>query len=206
MYVKCGAPPRDMGEFCVEPAEAMYYLYLPIKLPGTAVVIPDRLQRYRMMIGAAIADQSCSIRDKHIYVTAKTMHVDAMSPGNRPGWHIDGFGSDGDLNYIWADMNPTEFAVQEFKNISADDQQSMIDIEHQIDPDKIRVWPSDTLLRLDETVVHRVAPNAKAGFRSFLKITVSDHQFRNAGNSHNYGLDYQWVMNPRKSERNLDHG
>ena len=127
-------------------------------------------------------------------------------PGNRPGWHIDGFASGGDVSYVWCNMNPTEYAVQEFSNISSDDQQSMVDIGEQIDYNKIVTYPDYTILRLDETVVHRVNPNPKCGVRSFAKITFSSHKFRNKGNSHNYLLDYNWEMNPRNKERNLDHG
>lgn len=203
-YLTCGKPPKALSNFFMPPDEAMFFLCMPIKLIGGRVAIPERLSRYTILLERATEDFGCT-DEVYIYITAKTMFVDINAPGNRPGWHIDGFGSGGDVNYIWSNMNPTEFAVQDFVNVSRDDQQSMVDISAQIDPAKIRTWPDCTLLRLDETVVHRLNPNAKPGFRSFVKLSFSRHQFNNAGNSHNYLLDYSWRMTPRKRERNLDH-
>lgn len=205
-YLDCGAAPEVVGEFYTEPEEAMFYLYMPIKMADQSQIeVPERLRRYGGLVDMArnsFGDWS----DRYVYLTAKTMFVTPDSPGNRPGWHIDGFGSGGDINFVWSDMNPTEFAVQDFSMVSTNDRQSMVDIGAQIDPLKIVKYPDHTLLRLDERVVHRVGEDVSSGFRSFVKITVSGHKFCNAGNSHNYLLDYSWVMSPRGIERNLDHG
>jgi hypothetical protein len=152
------------------------------------------------------ADWDCR-SEAYIYVTAKTLFVTKQSPGNRPGWHADGFGSNGDLNYIWCDKNPTEFAVQDDFNISDDDKQSMVDMDQQSRSECIRTYPNQNLLRLDEGVIHRVGPVVEEGVRKFVKITISRHQFVNEGNSRNYLLPetLDWSRSSRSMERNLDH-
>lgn len=205
MLLKYGKAPKIMGAYDLDVGEQMLYLYLPIHLPGEDFKIPERAKIFRPLIGAAIAD--CPVPwKKYFYLTCKTLWVQKGSPGNREGVHIDGWGSNGDLNYVWSDMNPTQFAVQKFKNISTDDKQSMIDMEAQLDESMIMTYPDRTLLRLNEEVVHRVNPNPEAGFRTFCKITVSDHQFRLKGNSHNHLLDYDWSLNDRGLDRNIDNG
>ena len=198
--VHCGEQPVSLGKVNLIPREMMFFLYMPIKMPGTDIRIPERLRYIQPLL------RKIMVFEPYVYLTVKTMYVTAESPGNRPGWHIDGFQSNGDINYIWYDANPTEFAIQEFVNIPDDDKMSMVDIEAQIKPDCIKTYPNRTLLRLDESVVHRVSPNPVACKRTFIKITTSEHQFRNEGNSHNYLFDYFWEPKPRDFERNLDHG
>lgn len=202
-----GSAPVACGEFSPVQPEMMFYLYLPIKLAGgSAVKIPERLWPFREIIAVAMSDYGKNnyLRSAYIYVTAKTMYVQPGQPGNREGWHADGFGSGGDINYIWCDKNPTEFAVQDFGEISTDDKLSMVQMAERVKPECIVTYPVNTLLRLDESVVHRVADHVEPGVRRFIKITFSRHVFNNEGNSHNYLLDYNWSMLPRSLARNLD--
>lgn len=205
-----GNPPAKIGRFHPNTGEMMFYLYLPIAIPGwgSHCRLPERLEIYRKMIGAAIADyislDDC-LSKPFVYLTAKTLWVEPGSPGNRPGWHCDGFGSGGDINYIWSDMNPTEFAIGDHFKISTDDQVSMREMENQSRQATRVTFPNNTLLRLDEGVIHRVGPVAEAGVRSFVKITFSKHQFLGEGNSKNHLFDYDWHVVPRGKERNLDH-
>ena len=207
-----GEAPVDLGLFDLKPVEHMLFLYLPIWMPDEQVChIPRNLHFIDPIISAMGKDAMTVLGDDfllthHVYVTAKTQWVSSTSPGNRPGWHVDGFGSNGDLNYIWADMNPTQFAIQHFLGVSDDDTQSMVDMTAQIKNPFVETYPDKTLLRLNECVVHRVNPQGEAGVRTFIKVTVSKHQFRNQWNSHNHAFDYSWEMNPRTLERNLDHG
>lgn len=204
--IKYGSAPVDLGLHEPVQPEMMFYLYLPIKLPGGNIRIPKRLDPYSEMVQFALVDheQTRSDSDLYVYLTAKTMFVQPGQPGNREGWHADGFGSNGDINYIWCDKNPTEFAVQDFGEISTDDRLSMRQMSERVRPESIVTYPVNTLLRLDESVVHRVSENVDQGVRRFIKITVSRHQFNNEGNSHNHLLNYNWEMIPRGMERNLD--
>lgn len=204
-----GEEPKVIGgEFYADPnMEAMYYLYLPVICPWRMEIsIPSRLRRgYGPIIDAAIADANMNNKRYYAYITAKNMFVTPDSPGNRPGWHIDGWSSKGDINYIWANMNPTEFAIQDFFNISLDDRQSMIDITEQVDTKNIKTYPDRTLLRLNESNVHRVNPTVQAGWRTFFKMTFSDHVLNNAGNSVNKKIKFRGRPPLRKLERNIDH-
>jgi len=103
-------------------------------------------------------------------------------------------------------MNPTQFAIQPFRNISTDDTQSMLDITEQIKEDSIVEYDNCKLLRLTDKVVHRVNPNPSEGWRSFLEVTISKHRFAKLGNSHNYLFNYNWPMVPRSKKRNICHG
>lgn len=205
-FVECGSPPSVIATVGLKPSEFMYYLYMPISMAGRCEIeLPKRLMYTLDLIAPACND--CEWIDKYIYLTVKSMFVDSACIGNRPGWHIDGFQSNGDINYIWYDANPTEFAVQSFSQIPNDDQASMVEIENQIIHSSIKQYSSSTLLKLDESVVHRATPNAVTCFRTFIKITVSEHKFTNFGNSHNHLLDYNWPTGERQPlKRNLDHG
>ena len=208
-----GNAPVDLGLYPLDPAEMMVYLYLPVKMSmakedavNDGVRIPDRLLFLKDLVDEAMADaaKTLDLSQHYVYITAKTLWVEGNFSGNRPGWHADGYGSGGDLNYIWADMNPTEFAVQHFREIPDDDFKSMQAMEEQVDPDKIVTYRDCHLLRLDESVVHRVNPEIKAGMRTFVKISISKHRYNLKMNSHNYLFDYAWRMFSRGEVRNLD--
>jgi hypothetical protein len=207
--IKYGREPTIFRQVDLVPDEMMFYMYLPVKMAGSrnCCEYPENLNYmtplFWMVEDYLKFEQSELDYDEHyIYATAKTMYVEGNFSGNRPGWHTDGFGSNGDLNFIWYDKNPTEFAIQEFGDISSDDKQSMIDIENQIKPECIKTYPCKTLLMLDEGIVHRVNPVIESGIRTFIKISVSKNKFNLKGNSHNYLFDYDWNMADRQTERN----
>lgn len=208
-----GNAPIDMGEVPLDPSEMLVYLYLPVLMRwpvegqhNRGLRLPKRLEFLRPLVQAAMQDASktLDLDDHYVYVTAKTLWVEGSFSGNRPGWHADGYGSGGDLNYIWADMNPTQFAVQPFRDVPDDDFASMQAMEAQIDETRIVTYPDRHLLRLDESVVHRVNPNVQAGMRTFVKISVSQHRFNLRMNSHNHLFDYAWLMHDRGDVRNVD--
>jgi len=122
-YITCGEPPIDLGKIELVNKEMMFFLYLPVKKKGYVNhFVPKRLKWTIPAIERLMFKDPSKYIDSYLYITAKTMFVCEGSPGNRPGWHIDGFGSKGDLNFIWADMNPTEFAIQKFSKISSEDR------------------------------------------------------------------------------------
>lgn len=203
---KYGASPLDLGMIDIHNDEMLFYMYLPVKLPGTIGFsrVMDAVPKNLRFLEPLLRRVEYGVND-HVYITAKTLYVTSGNPGNRPGWHVDGFGSNGDDSYIWYDRNPTQFAIQEFENISDDDIQSMVDMEAQIQYDKIVEGPCKHLLKLDESVVHRVNPNVEEGMRTFVKISVSEHRYNLKGNAHNYLLDYDWKMYDRFERRNVDN-
>lgn len=201
-----GKSPKVLGRITIPFNEYMYYQYLPIKLANTYTIkLEERLSQINYIISNCVDDyimdySKQSYLKSYIYLTVK--HQYQRASFNREGWHSDGFLSD-DINYIWCNSQPTEFAIQEF-NLSNDDKQSIIDMENQVKPENIITYPVNHILRLDQYVIHRVGSLVE-GLRSFVKITFSPYKYNLIGNSHNYELDYDWKMHPRNKERNIPY-
>jgi hypothetical protein len=205
-----GNPPIDLGLVDLCPEEMLFWLYCPIKVPGGALVIPPNLEKFRPIVSAVLSHMVGDEQDAHkwqssyVYLTAKTLFVTADNPGNRPGWHSDGFMTD-DLNFIWYDGNPTLF-WEPFRlvNFTPDDKASMREMEAiaEINPRFHQTHPNKHLLRLDETVIHRVADVDTPRVRTFVKVSISRDKYNLVGNSINHGLDLGWDYVARAEERN----
>lgn len=191
--------PEILGEFLIDCPEMLMVQYMPIAMPGTSVRIPPHLECFRPLVDAVLAKLTTD--NDYIYLTAKSMYVSEGCNPNRSGWHIDGFGTY-DKNYIWADSMPTEFCVGQRFELSDDHNLSLLEMEQQVCPENIVTYPINSLIELDSTIVHRVAPIPVAGMRTFCKISVSEHQYNLKGNAHNYMFDYKWEMIDRTIERN----
>jgi hypothetical protein len=63
-------------------------------------------------------------------------------------------------------------------------------------------YPCNTLIRLDQSVIHRVAISNDGCVRAFVKISASKNKYNLAGNAHNYLFDYDWEMVQRDEKRN----
>ncbi|ARQ95308.1 hypothetical protein [Bradyrhizobium phage BDU-MI-1] len=203
-----GTAPVDLGLVDLSPVEMMFWQYLPIKLPGTyGESMPANLEQFQPIVDEVfrdlqrIAGNISLWMDNYVYLTAKTLYVTPENPGNRPGWHSDGFMTS-DLNYIWSDRNGTEFWLPPaLVHFTQDHDTSLREMESIVNVDHIATYPDKHLLRLDEAVIHRVAPVIKPGFRSFVKISVSSERYNLAGNSVNHAFD-RWNYVPRREERN----
>jgi hypothetical protein len=202
-----GGPPVAVEQFdLTEWTEFMHYLYLPVRMPewDEGNRLPERLTMFRPLVDAAAYDAfALTGEDRYIYVTARRGFATTDNPLNRPGWHCDGFGTD-DLNYVWWDRWGTRFAEQTFREVSDDHNESLRQFEQRVNPSKVRTYPDRWLYRLTPYVVHTtplLQPD-EGGMRSFLKISVSRHQYNLEGNSHNYLFPYSWRMWPRDIARN----
>lgn len=199
-----GAPPVDLGIIDISPKEMMFWLYCPIKLPGDfSVVIPSNLQQFGQLVRSVAND--CTVNrwiDSYVYITAKTLFVTADNPGNRPGWHSDGFMTD-DLNYIWSDCNGTLFWEPEHRvSFVQDHMDSLAEMEAAAEVGPHHVYPDKHLLRLDQSVIHRVADVRTPRVRTFVKISVSRDRYDLVGNSVNHDLAPSWMYRERIEERN----
>lgn len=205
MRTDYGTLPDDLGLIDLNPVEMMAWLYCPISLAGSIIVkVPPNLNQYNDIFCAVLDDLGVDVwRDKYIYVTAKTLFVTPESPGNRPGWHSDGFMTD-DLNYIWSDRNPTLFwEAPRPTAITQNHVQAMEAMTYWADHLGRKVtFPDRHLLRLDERHIHRVGDITEAGMRTFVKVSVSDHLYAHVGNSINHDLDYPRPSVVRSVERN----
>lgn len=206
-----GKPPEVIGNYPLKVDEMMLYLYMPIWTPeceGGFLVdfIPKQLDVFEKLIYEATEDSAVREGESfsHWYITAKRMYVTPENMGNRLGWHCDGYGTD-DVNYVWCDCVPTEFALQEFAELSPAHNLSMEQMHEQIDDqDCIVACEHNDLLRLDQHVVHRVAPSDYRGMRTFFKLTGSNSRFNLKGNTHNHLINYNWPMFDRQPERNME--
>lgn len=209
---KYGQLPVSIGRYPVPEWEVfMHYLYLPIRLPygddwrDSTITLPPDLEMFYYLIADAWSDAAMHGHDdSYIYVTARRGFATPDNPLNRPGWHCDGFGTD-DLNYVWFDRWSTRFAVGDFHDIEDNHITSMQQFEEQSVSEDVLIIerPERHLYRLNPYVVHTtpLVP-APGGMRSFLKISFSHHRYNLIGNSHNYGLHYNWKMFPRDIARN----
>lgn len=206
---KYGTLPVDLGLVDLSPVEMMFWMYCPVKLPGqNGLTLPTNLEQFRSLINVAFMDCADRWRDSYVYLTAKTLWVTPENPGNRPGWHSDGFLTD-DLNYIWSDRAPTVFFHDDgLYAFSADHNSSLgeMDILCLRDDGAHHTYPDKHLLRLDETVLHRTPEGFEPGLRTFIKISVSRHRYALQGNSINHYLPLDWQYSPRKPERNCPLG
>lgn len=204
-----GALPIDLGLVELSPTEMMFWLYCPIKFPGMlSVAAPGNLVQFKPIWDAARNDAKEVWRDSYVYVTAKTLWATAENPGNRPGWHSDGFLTD-DLNYIWCDANPTIFLDDGWRHsFTADHSASLAEMDELCERRSAhyRTYPVKHLLRLDQTVLHKVDTSIKPGVRTFVKVSVSRHRYALRGNSINHALAPDWIYQERQAERNCPIG
>lgn len=203
---KYGVRPGDLGFADFTFKEMMFWLYCPIKIRRREpTIIPDNLSQFKPLV-SMVRDVLSGDRwfDSYIYLTAKTLWVTADNPGNRPGWHSDGFMSD-DLNFVWSDCNGTLFWEPDILvDFTQDHVASLAEMEKAAEPDTEYhvTYPDKHLLMLDERVIHRVADVKKPGMRTFVKISVSKSRYNLVGNSINHNLGTDWEYVERAEERN----
>lgn len=205
-----GTRPEDLGLIDLSPEEMMFWLYCPIRVPGMLhpFILPGNLVQYKPLVRAVMQDCSDQWEDSYVYITAKTLWVNSESPGNRPGWHSDGFLTD-DLNYIWCDANPTTFFDDgKLHSFSADHNASLGEMDSLCEATDANQFtlPVKHLLKLDQRVLHKVTTNINPGVRTFVKISVSRHKYALRGNSINHELVLAWDYQERKAERNCPIG
>lgn len=195
--------PVSLGVCDIECSEYMKYQYLLIAMPMQPTRIEERLFPFLVLIEAAMSDyENLNHKDfmsSYIYLTVKSEYQRGDTGFNRPGWHIDDFGTDGQ-SYIWSNTQPTIFNDGPF-NLSDDEHNSMIEMEEQADPKNNYCFPDKTLVRMGRSV-HKVGPYIE-GHRVFVKVTFSKEKFNLLGNSHNYLINYDWDMKERNKERNV---
>ena len=196
-----GEAPEVVGEFVTPNSEMMFVLYMPVRLAGeTGVCIPEHLQDYSPLVDMAVQYEGARGDGRYVYLTVKSLFVQKGCVGGRLGWHTDGFGTT-DVNYIWADSDPTEFCIQPFA-LSDDHELSMAQMEQQALVENIVTYGACNVLRLDARHVHRCPENPKQGYRTFARVSFSDDRYDMIGNARNYRLNYNWIMHPRGAVRN----
>lgn len=191
--------PACIGQFEIDCPELVYHMYMPIKMAdGFDVRIPKHLACFWPLVQQVMF---CGAHaNKYMYLTVKKMYITKGQSANRPGWHLDGYGTS-DFNFIWSDVLPTQFVTGTFL-LSDDHEESLDQMRQQAVGRAIHAFPDGSLLWLDPTNVHRVAACEEDCLRTFVKISVSLERYNLLGNAHNYLFDYDWPMVERKASRN----
>lgn len=203
--MKIGREPVYCGQFEFDLSEVMYYLYIPVVMgrEWRRIELPHNLRCLSPMIAASRhrAEQLYGWEPKYAYVSARKGWATKDNPLNRPGWHIDGYGSN-DLNFVWWAGDGTRFAIQDFEDISLDHNVSLKQFEEQLDTTKIKTYPEKGLYMIDQTIVHSTPDVQVPHMRQYVKISLSEHTYNLENNSHNYGFQYNWKMHTREEVRN----
>lgn len=198
-----GDQPIRVRAFDFELPEVMYYLYLPVRMPGGSHVrLPPNVECCRGMIEAVISLHNPWLESSIVYLSARKGWASPDNPLNRPGWHCDGFGTD-DMNYVWWAGPGTRFSHQIFTGISNDHIESLKQFDEQVDPAQVWSPPQKVLYALTPRCAHSTPEVKPPGcMRQFVKISVSTQRYNLENNSHNYLFDYDWPMHSRDAIRN----
>jgi hypothetical protein len=197
-----GSLPEDLGVYQVKGAEMMFTQYLPIKLTESIrIAYEPRFRPYKHIIDIACTDFIREFgydkyRESYVYLTVKNMYqLPEGNSFNREGYHSDGFLTN-DINYIWSDKFPTVFNTSDFK-LSLNDRLSLREMKEQAKAWYNKIYTEGSLLKLDQYCIHKVGEVTHLSMRNFVKVSISRDKYNLEGNSHNYLLDYDWVMKKR---------
>lgn len=199
-----GTLPKYCGPVELDLHEMMFWLYLPVKLPGQVTcTVPDNLHTLMPLLAAVYSHTS---KDQwlssFVYLTVKVMPVTPGCSFNRPGWHCDGFLSD-DINFVWYDSIPTEFFCDGTRHYFTEDHDLSLEEMENLCIGKTPItYAPKTLLKLDQFVLHRTGECERAGVRAFVKVSLSKDLYRLKGNSVNHKLAPDWKYLDRKYTRN----
>ncbi len=205
--MRYGDLPVQLGVYEVDCKEMMFYQYLPIKIPNeTHPIYEPRLKCFDKLIGVICCDfigvyGLDRYVHSYVYLTAKRLYVQPNCSFNRLGYHSDGFMTE-DINYVWSDKFPTVFNKSQYA-LTMHHEYSLTQMDEQSLKDNEITFGENSLLRLDQFNIHKVAEINNSCFRTFLKISISKDKYDLSGNSHNYLINYDWEMKERKAERNV---
>ncbi len=194
------------------------FLDMPIHMPDYGWRIPTDLKQFSEVIDMAVKYERITNPNfdklNYVYITVDQGVVEPKKAQRRIGWHGDSFlpidtrikevDITCDRVYVIADSCPTPFVpgpfsfegvnVENWNEISAYLEKTANNITPQFSPLFI-------LLRLDPYCIHNVGFNNvdNAVFRTFVKISFSEREYRHLGNCHNPLFIYDWPMVPRKN-------
>lgn len=203
--------PLAIENLKLDAEEFQHVVYMPIKDKGEMRPrLPESLRWTWPAIDATLAHlwgpRCPDLIDWYVYLTVKRSWVDAGTAGNREGWHIDGYGSNGDKNFIWCDTVPAEYMKGTF-NLPAGHAECLERLEylggkmgtHFISSGSLE--PSQ-LYDLGQSV-HRCGIAQVSGMRTFLKVSVSRDKYDLKGNARNPLLpSTHWPLKDRLGTRN----
>lgn len=205
--------PLAIANLKLDAEEFQHVVYMPVKAldGGHHARLPDNLEWTRPAVDAVLRHlwgPRCPdlFESWYVYLSIKRSWVDAGTAGNREGWHIDGYGSNGDKNFIWCDAVPAEYLKGTF-NLPADHADCLERLEYLGDKRGSFFINDGTLepFQLYDlgSTVHRCAIAKVSGMRTFLKVSVSRDKYDLKGNARNPLLpSTHWPLKDRQGTRN----
>lgn len=195
--------PLDLGAFPNQAEEFQHVVYMPIKPREYAYFrrldLPEHLDWAFPLLQAVSAH--IGPQPRYVYLTVRHHWVEAGTAGNREGWHIDGYGSPGDRNFIWCSSVPTEY-VEGNLWLPEDHADCLALLAAIPEGDLVQTLKPYHLYELGD-VVHRCALAKESGMRTFVKISVSSEKYDLLGNARNPLLpSTHWPLKPREGVRN----
>ena len=205
-------------------------LDMPIQFPGKPLSLPSEIVPFIDIIDAVFQNELNYfpiINNLYIYITIDQKQVKKGNTGRRAGAHADGYidteTSQIDIisenveiirkekslithTYIWHDCLPTEFFLKSFPLTDSTDEGSLRTFDEIADncsKSEIITLDNKSLIFLTPYIIHRSAVAKEDTYRTFVKVSVSDKQFRRKGNTKNPLFNYDWKMEKRTpAERN----
>lgn len=204
--MKYSTDPVQVGtKLVVNLPEFMHYVHLPVKMPGSEILLYRNLQGISVLLSHAakycIETLKREYDKDYYYVSAYKGFATRESPNVPPKWHCSGFCTE-DANFFYWVGPGIRFINQEFKDVSFDHLRALAQFKEEAEWDSVYIPVERGLYYVSPTVVH-AAPAIKSGgsMRQYIRISVSTEQYNFEDNSHNYLFDYDWKMHPREAIR-----
>lgn len=209
--MKYGTLPHEVGTIQNGLDEMMFYQYLPIKGKDSFYFsLPTQLDNDFITELLTIVNSDFislngvkEFKESYVYLTVNQLYVSNSKGVNRPGIHSDGFMTN-DINYIWSNEMPTIFYSGEFPNVPMDDTLSIEYFEQQKSKCERVVYPTNTILRLDQFNIHETNTIEEFnGLRCFIKVSFSKDKYDLKGNARNGYITQDWEYRDRVQTRNV---
>jgi hypothetical protein len=169
------------------PFERQYILRMMVRSPESdGLRIPEELEWLKDTIqGCDTLQKSMGLKNQYVYITVRHGIVTSETDDI---WHVDGFSMRREhvpeQNYIWTNVEPTEYAEQAFP--IPDDFDAMKHhlhwyLDEQVRQENIRQCEAGNIYLIDPYCVHR-RPKQTAGIHrtfwriSFIPIEIEDNQ------------------------------
>jgi hypothetical protein len=209
-----GRAPIELGELedrsAFSEPRGINVLDLPIKMAGSEddYRLPKELEPFREAIQRIIdAEHSLhppgELAKYYAYLTIDQGFVEKGRYQRRPGLHVDGFQgksiepkTEVNHSYVVSNRTPTVYFTHpfDFSHLEDGRHDFFLEMDRQADEGRtLRTRPYRIYL-MDGYSVHRAEKAARAGHRTFLRLSFEREVFDRKGNTHNPLFDYAWPM------------
>lgn len=196
-------PPVDTGPVTLEltSMDNVRTLRCPIKISGSReVVLPSELAALRPLIRHVCELEAHAAPEMFenfwCHVSFERTEVTPGLTQRVPGWHVDGFQGVRvprhriEHSYLWSDGQPTQYCLQPFYLSHLDPGRHNVFAEMQAQAREVNAvagFPEHVYL-VDPYLVHRSPTLVQGGWRSFARVTFTQTELEDPGNTRNESL------------------